>query len=103
MANSKKQAALRRKNKRQSVADLSTVPKPLQLRFLYTLKAYNIKPVNVPPELKVFLSPQQPWQYLDPRFTVMHAWHDHERQHYNSTESITNDFSDFCVRIHTIL
>lgn len=45
-----------------SFADISTIPRKLQLPFLSILTAYNVKPVNIPHRLGLRLAQQQPWQ-----------------------------------------
>ena len=44
-------------------ADMSQIPRSLQLPFLLILTAYNVKPVNIPQRLRLRLAQlQQPWQ-----------------------------------------
>ena len=44
-------------------ADMSQIPRSLQLPFLLILTAYNVKPVNIPHRLRLRLAQlQQPWQ-----------------------------------------
>ena len=45
-----------------SFADISRVPRRVQLPFLLILKAYNIKPVNIPAKLSLRLAQHHPWQ-----------------------------------------
>lgn len=45
-----------------SFADVSNIPKHLQLQFLLILTAYNVKPHNIPPKLRLHLAQKQPWQ-----------------------------------------